>query len=597
MSAAVPASALLVLPVLPLLVAALQLVPSWRRTTVWLGPWAAVPAAAAALAGWVGTPAGAPPLLLGAATAAGSLTQVFLFFTGLIWWLGGVYAVGYLDRQEAPRFFLFYLLAMSGNIGLVVAGDVVTFCTFYALMSFASYGLVVHAGTAEVRAAGKVYIVLVVLGELLVFPALLLGVQASGSLLTADVAAGIAASPHRDVAVALLALGFGIKAGALPLHVWLPLAYPAAPTPASAVLSGSMGKAGLLGLLRLLPLGLVALPGWGQVFMGAGLTAAVLALVVGIMQTDPKALLAYSSIGKMGVMLAAVGAALARPDLQPAALTAVIMLAAHHALTKSTLFLSVGIAGETGRRGWAGRLARAGVVLPALSFAGLPFTSGAVSKVPLKMLGAEAGGWSGVFAAVLPLAAVGTGLLMVRFLRQIWPRTQGPEDRPPTGHGHGVGASAWVAWGVSVAGVVLVPVYYGLTGYDGFCGKALGAGYLVAALWPALAAALLATLALRSGRALPQLIPAGDLLHVYVSLLRGADRLLPARAKTYFARQATSAMSVTQLSATGGLAEGAPLHSLVRLLRAGERWLERWSMAGVAITGLFILIVALAARL
>lgn len=588
MTAATGTPLLLALPLLPLATAALYAVPGLRRATVWLGPWAAAPAVAVGLAGWASIPAGAPNLLLSAAAASGDLTEVFLFFTGLLWCLGGLYAIGYMGREEAPRFFFYYLLAMSGNIGLVVAGDVVTFYAFYALMSFASYGLVVHAGTAEVRAAGKVYIVLVVVGEILIFPALLVGVMAGGSLLTGDVAAGIAASPYRDVAVALLALGFGIKAGALPLHVWLPLAHPAAPTPASAVLSGSMIKAGLLGLLRLLPLGLVALPGWGQVFMGAGLVAAILALAAGLVQRNPKALLAYSSIGKMGLMLAAVGAALALPQLGAAVLLAVALLAAHHALAKSTLFLSVGLASEAGGADWASRLARVGLVLPALAFAGLPLTSGAVSKVPLKLLGADAGAWSGAFAAVLPLTAVGTGLLMVRFLWLIWPRAE------ESGHGHAPGPLAWVAWAVSVAAVLLVPVYYGALGHGALWSKSLGAGYAIASLWPLALSAAIAVLSLRSGRSLPLVVPAGDLLRLYTPLLRVPGRAAPSRLKAYFCRQTTTAMSVTQLSVVQALEEGGHLHRLVTFLRAGERHLGSWSMAGVAITAILIALAALA---
>src|SRR5690606_7309656 len=117
------------------------------------------------------------------------------------------------------------------------------------------------------------------------------------------VAAGLADAPRRDLIVGLVLAGFGIKAGALPLHVWLPLAHPAAPTPASAVLSGAMIKAGLLGWLRFLPLGLVALPGWAALLMVLGVVAVFFGAAAGAVQQDAKAVLAYSSISQMGLMI------------------------------------------------------------------------------------------------------------------------------------------------------------------------------------------------------------------------------------------------------------------------------------------------------
>eukprot|EP01035_Chromulina_nebulosa_P057631 gene57631-78962_t len=125
---------------------------------------------------------------------------------------------------------------MAGNLGLVLAQDAASFYVFFALMSFASYGLVVHSRTPEALHAGRVYLALVVLGELALFAAIALAWQAAGSLNFADIGPALAVSPWRDAVIGLTLVGFGIKVGALPLHVWLPLAHPVAPTPASAVL-------------------------------------------------------------------------------------------------------------------------------------------------------------------------------------------------------------------------------------------------------------------------------------------------------------------------------------------------------------------------
>ena len=97
-----------------------------------------------------------------------------------------------------------------------------------------------------------------------------------------------------------MAFGFGIKAGALALHFWLPLAHPAAPVPASAVLSGAMIKAGLLGWLRFLPLGYAALPAAGLGLVGVGLAAALIGAAAGALQRNPKTVLAWSSVARWG---------------------------------------------------------------------------------------------------------------------------------------------------------------------------------------------------------------------------------------------------------------------------------------------------------
>ena len=113
-------------------------------------------------------------------------------------------------------------------------------------------------------APGRVYVSLAVLGEafLLMGFVLLAAATPGGSLLIRDAVAALPASPWRESTLLLLILGFGLKIGLVPLHVWMPLAYPAAPIPAAAVLSGAAVKAGVIGLIRFLPLD-AALPDWG----------------------------------------------------------------------------------------------------------------------------------------------------------------------------------------------------------------------------------------------------------------------------------------------------------------------------------------------
>jgi len=183
-----------------------------------------------------------------------------------------------------------------------------TFYLAFAMVSLAAFGLVVHDRTDRARRAGSVDLLLAVLGEIcLLLAFVLLAVGTPGtSIAIGDVAAALPTAPLRDATVALLILGFGLKAGLVLLHVWLPLAHPAAPMPASAVLSGSIIKAGIIGLIRFL-LFEAGLPGWGMVLGALGLVTAFHGVVLGITQRYPKTILAYSSVSQMDVVMAALG--------------------------------------------------------------------------------------------------------------------------------------------------------------------------------------------------------------------------------------------------------------------------------------------------
>ena len=298
---------LLLGPAIPFALGVALLLRIWQAALNRLSGWSALPALVVAVLVPSGTYGEFSWLLLTMRLGVDDTGRVFLFFTALLWLLAGVFGRSYLERdRNQARFFIFYLLSMSGNFGLILAQDMVSFYLFFALMSFASYGLVVHNGDAEALRAGRIYIYLVVLGEVMLFSALVMLYKITGSLNLSSVSH----APSNEIIFALLFLGFGIKAGALPLHVWLPLAHPAAPTPASAVLSGAMIKAGLLGWLRFMALGQVASLEWGGLCILAGLLAAFFGVIVGVVQTNPKTVLAYSSISQMGFMTVGIGAGL-----------------------------------------------------------------------------------------------------------------------------------------------------------------------------------------------------------------------------------------------------------------------------------------------
>jgi formate hydrogenlyase subunit 3/multisubunit Na+/H+ antiporter MnhD subunit len=502
----------LLLPIaIPVAVAVLVL---WRRLSprVALGVAAVGPLPALALALFgERTTTVLPWLLLQTHLGLTTVTHVFLLFTSLLWTIAGIYAVAYMAHDTRQRgFAFFFLLTLAGNIGLILAADVASFYLFFGVMTFAGYGLVVHDRTAAARGAANIYIALAIVGELMLLAGIFLAVAEAGSLLLADIPAAVAASASRHTIIALLFFGFGVKAGVLGLHMWLPLAHPAAPTPASAVLSGTMIKAGLLGWIHTLPAGEVAMPGWSLFLICWGLTAAFFAVAVGVTQRDPKSNLAYSSISQMGVMMVGLGIGFATPAAWPAALGVLLVYAFSHALAKGTLFLGVGICAGAGPQRWKRHLALGGVFLAAVAIAGAPLTGGAVAKKALKDVAGYAPGiMPEVLDIMLPLTSLASTLLLGRFLFLVRPLAYEYEPKP-------YGVSLWWSWifmlSALATGVWLAVPYLALE----VPLPALAPAELWDGLWPILlgAVALYGAYRLQLRRPVIAEVPAGDVLWV-----------------------------------------------------------------------------------
>ncbi len=345
-------------------------------------------------------------VLLGVHLGLDPTGHLFLLFSTMLWLFAGLYAALTLTHDErAGRFRVFFLLAMAGNLLLVLAADMVTFYFGFALMGLATYGLVVHRRSQRARRAGRVYLAWTLVGEVALFSAVILLAGGADSLRFAD----LAGRELPGAVVALLVFGFGVKLALPGLHVWLPLAYPAAPAVAAAVLSGPMIKAGLLGWLRFLPPGSPGLAGWGELLVVVGTTGVALGVLAGVAQRDPRAVLGYSSIAKMGLITAVFGTALARPEAASGIVAALALFAMHHLLVKGALFLGVGEWERVGNRPWV--LTGLGVL--ALAMAGAPLTGGAAAKTVMSDVLTSAGA---DLSLLFVCSASGTVLLMARFL-------------------------------------------------------------------------------------------------------------------------------------------------------------------------------------
>lgn len=461
-----------------------------------------LPALACALYASPGTSVDVPWLLLHTRLGLDPIGSALLLPSATVWMAAALFAA----RQSlGTRFHALFQLALAGNMGVLLALDAVTFYLAFALMGFSAYGVIVQEDNAESRRAGRIYIVMIVFGEALLLVALPTIVWAADSFELA----GLRPWPDGWLGhLALLAvlLSFGIKAGLLPVHVALPPSYAAAPSAGAIALAGAMLNAGVVGWLRLLPLGQSGYEGWGMFCIAEGVLAAFLGVLLGLGQRNPRALLAYSSISQMGLVTVTLGAGLLVPAQAALAVGAVLLFAMHHSLAKGALFCGTALMEQT--RGQARRWVFAGLVLAALALAGLPLTSGAVAKTALKAaLGGLPAGWHDPLVALLSLSSVATSVLMARFLVLVWPKAQADRAAAP---------SLWLAWiGLLTLGPALV-WWSPLTETAGV--KSLAPGALWDAAWPLGLGLAVAWIALRKGRAYA--IPPGDIVVIVEGIRR-----------------------------------------------------------------------------
>lgn len=400
---------LLMIWLLPLLLATL----ARQRYAHWLLPLAALPALIAVAVLPLGTAVSLPWLLLGSELGLDETGQVFLGFSSLLWLVAAVYIAGSRDAIAAGgRFRVFFLLAMAGNLGLIVAQDMVSFYFGFALMGLSAYGLIAQAASRRARRAARTYLAWTIAGELLLFTAIISLAASNGGALSFDALQSIPRSP---LTVLLLIAGFGIKLALPLLHWWLPPVYAVTPAAAVALFSGVMIKAGLLGLLRFLPPGEATPAGWGMLLVVIGAATIFFGVIAGLLQKRPRLLLGYSSISKMGVLTTGLGAALAFPTAAPGIVAALLVYATHHALAKTALFLGLGLVERGGLR----LSLLIGLVFLALVLAGAPLSSGALAKSALSDSLSQA---APVLVMLLAASTLATTLLMVRFMFLLWSR-------------------------------------------------------------------------------------------------------------------------------------------------------------------------------
>src|SRR6478672_6714784 len=294
---------------------------------------------------------------IGAHFRIDALAAFFLAVVNLGGASASLFAIGYGKHEQAPgRVLPFYAAFLAGMNLVVLADDAFTFLVSWEFMSLSSWALVMaHHRDPENRHAGYVYIVMASFGT---FSLLLgFGLLAGGS-------GGYSFDEMRSAPIALSGLvlilailGAGSKAGLVPLHVWLPLAHPAAPSHVSALMSGVMTKVAVYGFIRIV-FDLSGVPAWWWsivIIPLAGITC-VLGVLSALMQHDLKRLLAYHTVENIGIIFIGLGLALAfsahnMPSPAALALTAALFHVFNHSLFKSLLFFGAGaVLGATNER-------------------------------------------------------------------------------------------------------------------------------------------------------------------------------------------------------------------------------------------------------
>ena len=357
------------------------------------------------------------------ALALDPLSALFIIPILLVACSCSIYSLGYWTAKDHPRTIrkitLFFGLLVAALLWVLLARSAALFLLGWEIMALAAYFVLTTNDTEEeVRTAGSLYMVCTHTGTLALFALFSLLATQTGSFLLPGAASLNGSTTFAAVVLLLALLGFGLKAGAMPLHVWLPSAHANAPSHISAIMSGVILKIGIYGLIRTLSL-FSAIPlWWGVTILALGVVSGVIGVAFAIGQHDLKRLLAYHSIENIGIIYIGIGVALIGVTNNSSLLILLGMGGAllhviNHALFKALLFLGAGsvihaigtreidrMGGLLRRMPWTAFFFLTGAV----AICGLPPLNGFVSEL-LIYLGLFNGAMQGSGAAAVALAA------------------------------------------------------------------------------------------------------------------------------------------------------------------------------------------------
>lgn len=392
-----------------------------------------------------------------------SFGLLFALFTTFVWFCSTLYSLDYMKHEHAhDRYHATSLIVLAANLGVVLAGDLITLYLFFEVLGLVAFLLVIHTETDEAKKASIKYWWMTVVGGFALIGGIFLTYAIGGTGAIAPIPLKEGTEALRWAAASLLILGFGVKAGMLPVHVWLPDAHPVAPSPASALLSGVMIKAGAYGIFRTL-LGLMR-PGigasveasaWhftsqlGLVVLWIGVATMFIGVVLALGQHNAKRMLAYHSVSQMGFILAGLGAAGYLGAHGAMGVAGGLFHVVNHGLFKSALFLGVGAVffrtAELDMYKLGGLWKRMPLtflftLIAAFGIAGVPLFNGFVSKSLIHHAIVEAADYHGLVSLVVAekifiLTCGGTVCSFIKLIGLVFlgkpKREYGPEVKDP----------------------------------------------------------------------------------------------------------------------------------------------------------------------
>lgn len=333
-----------------------------------------------------------------------------------MWFMSTLFSKEYLSHyRNRNRYYLFLLLTLGATEGVFLSADFYTTFIFFEIMSFTSYVWVAHDEKRESLRAAATYLAVAVIGGLVMLMGIFLLYDVTGTLFfdelvdvcrvygtsagsaqsAAAAQGGLSGAGDSSATIQLwiaglcLLFGFGAKAGAFPLHIWLPKAHPVAPAPASALLSGILTKAGMYGILILTAYLFLGSADWGGLILLLGVCTMVVGAVLALFSIDLKRTLACSSVSQIGFILVGVGMSGLLGAENLTAVHGSLLHMVNHSLIKLTLFMAAGVIfmnvhtlDLNALRGFGRRkpLLHYIFLMGALGIGGVPLWNGYVSK-------------------------------------------------------------------------------------------------------------------------------------------------------------------------------------------------------------------------
>jgi hydrogenase-4 component B len=328
-----------------------------------------------------------------------ALSGFFVILISLVTLATSLYSIGFTrDLAHANLIGFFYNILILSLYAVVLSANIFTFLISWETMAVASYLLVTMDRTDKASRAGLFYAVMTHIGTAFIIALFFVLYHATGKMDFEGMKTGIADMPVaiKSIVFIFALVGFGTKAGIVPLHTWIPRAYPVVSPHIAALMSGLMVKMGIYGMIRICMDVMGRGPEWwGITIIVIGAISAVLGILYGIIENDLKLFLAYSSVENIGIILLGVGASMMFRSNGLHALSAVALAAAlfhvlNHALFKGALFLGAGaVTRGTGME----NMEKMGGLLKRMPFTGLFFLAGALSICALPPFNGFASEW------------------------------------------------------------------------------------------------------------------------------------------------------------------------------------------------------------